>query len=90
MHMDADNAEAERGLKLRAMDLDEREKEAGRQIDEVTAISEAVAQVQGLLDALSMRVEQAHQVASAPRRVTIERGPDGRAIGARQVLEGAE
>lgn len=90
MHMDADNAEAERGLKLRAMDLDEREKEAGRQIDEVTAISDAVAQVQGLLDALSMRVEQAHQVASAPRRVTIERGPDGRAIGARQVIEAAE
>jgi hypothetical protein len=90
MQMDASNAEAERGLKVRAMDADEREKEAERQVGEVTAISDAVAQMQAMLDGLSARVDQAHQMAAAPRRVTIERGPDGRAIGARQVLEGAE
>jgi hypothetical protein len=40
-----------------------------------------------MMDALSVRTEQAAQMAQAPRRVTIERGPDGRAIGARQELE---
>lgn len=84
------HAEQERGLKVRQIDADEREKEAERQVGEVTAISDAVAQMQGMLDALTVRTEQAHKMATAPRRVTIERGPDGRAIGARQELEAAE
>lgn len=88
--LDANNAEAERGLKSRALDADEREKEAERQVGEVTAISDAVAQLQGTLDAVMMKADEAHKVASAPRRVTIERGPDGRAIGARQELEAVE
>ena len=83
------HASAERGLKSRQIDADEREKAAERQVGEVTAISDAVAQLQGTLDAVMMKADEAHKVASAPRRVTIERGPDGRAIGARQVLEDA-
>jgi hypothetical protein len=59
-------------------------------VGEVTAISDAVAQMQGMLDALTVRHEQVAKLASAPRRVTIERGSDGRAIGARQELEAAE
>lgn len=90
IRLDADNAEAERGLKTRQIDADEREKEAERQVGEVTAISDAVAQMQGMLDALTVRHEQVAKLASAPRRVTIERGPDGKAIGARQELEAAE
>lgn len=90
MRHEADNAEADRGLKSRQIDADEREKAAQQQVNEVTAISDAVAQMQGMLDALTVRTEQAHKMATAPRRVTIERGPDGRAIGARQELEAAE
>lgn len=87
MRQDGDGAEAERQIKMRGIDLQEREKAAEQGIAEVSAISEAVAQMQGMLDALSVRTEQAHQAATSPRRVTIERGPDGRAIGARQEME---
>ena len=87
MQQDANNAEADRQIKSRDIDLKERDRTLNQREAEVSAISEAVAQMQGMLDALSVRTEQAHQMASAPRRVTIERGPDGRAIGARQELE---
>lgn len=87
MTQDANNAEAERQIKTRDIDLKERDRVMNQREAEVSAISEAVAQMQGMLDALSVRTEQAAQMAQAPRRVTIERGPDGRAIGARQELE---
>jgi len=88
MATDANNAEMERAIKSRDIDLKERDRTLNQREAEVSAISDAVAQIQGMMDALSVRTEQAHQAATAPRRVTIERGPDGRAIGARQELEG--
>jgi hypothetical protein len=77
----------ERAIKSRDIDLKERDRTLNQREAEVSAISDAVAQIQGMMDALSVRTEQAAQMAQAPRRVTIERGPDGRAIGARQELE---
>lgn len=90
LRQDADNAEADRQVKVRDIDLKERERSTEQAQGEVTAISDAVAQMQGMLDALTVRTEQAHKMATAPRRVTIERGPDGRAIAARQEMEAAE
>jgi hypothetical protein len=87
---DANGADAERALKARGMDVEARERQAQTGIDEVSAIAQALAQVQAGLDRVSQMSEQAIKTASAPRRVSIERGPDGRAIGARQVLEGAK
>ena len=87
---EANGADAERALKSRGLDLDERERRAERDYSEIQAIADALAQVQSGLDQVAQMSQQAMQVASAPRRVSIERGPDGRAIGARQVLEGAE
>jgi hypothetical protein len=87
MATDANNAEMERAIKSRDIDLKERDRTLNQREAEVSAISDAVAQIQGMMDALSVRTEQAAQMAQAPRRVTIERGPDGRAIGARQELE---
>ena len=87
MMQDGANAEAERSIKLRALDADEREKAATRATGEVTAISDAIANMQGMLDAITAKADEAYRVASAPRKVTIERGPDGRAIGARQEVE---
>jgi hypothetical protein len=85
---DANNADAERALKSRGMDMEARERNVQRDYSEIQALSGALAQVQAGLDQVAQMSERAMQVASAPRRVTIERGPDGRAIGARQEVEG--
>jgi tetratricopeptide (TPR) repeat protein len=85
---DANNADAERAMKSRGMDMEARERNVERDYSEIQALSGALAQVQAGLDHVAQMSERAMQVASAPRRVTIERGPDGRAIGARQEVEG--
>jgi hypothetical protein len=85
---DANKSDAEMALKSRGMDMEEREKRVERDYSEIQALSGALAQVQAGLDQVAQMSERAMQVASAPRRVTIERGPDGRAIGARQEVEG--
>jgi hypothetical protein len=85
---DANNADAERAMKSRGMDMEARERNVQRDYSEIQALSGALAQVQAGLDQVAQMSERAMQVASAPRRVTIERGPDGRAIGARQEVEG--
>lgn len=83
-----DGAEQERAFKAQDMGLKQREASAEREFADITAVQDAVAAIHGALDGIGKRVDDAHKVASAPRRVTIERGPDGRAIGARQELAG--
>jgi len=85
---EANGADAERALKERGMNMEAREKNVNRDYSEIQALSTALAQVQAGMDQVAQMSEQAMKVASAPRRVTIERGPDGRAIGARQEVEG--
>ena len=77
----ASNTAVEQALKHRAIDADEREKRAQRDTEGVTAISDAVANIQKALDAV-------HKAATAPRSITIKRGPDGRAESAVQELMG--
>jgi hypothetical protein len=78
----------DRALKAQDIGLKAREASVNQEASEITAVQDAMAAIQQALDNVTQRVEDAHKVASAPRRVTIERGPDGRAIGARQELEG--
>jgi hypothetical protein len=88
---DANNADAERALKSRGMDMDARERNVQRDYSEIQALSGALAQVQAGLDQVAQMSERAMKIASAPRNVKIIReGPNntGRAIGARQEVEG--
>jgi len=79
--------DVDKALRERDMGLKERQQKVEEGEGEISAIAEALAMMQETLDAVRTKAEEAHAVASAPRRVTIERGPDGRAIGARQELE---
>ena len=54
---------------------------AEREFEDISAVQQSLEKMQAAIDAMA-------KSASAPRRVMIERGPDGRAIGARQEIEG--
>jgi hypothetical protein len=81
-------AEADRALKSQDMGLKAREASAEREFADITATQNAILAISDALEGLAGDVAEAKTMASAPRRVTIERGPDGRAIGARQEVEG--
>lgn len=78
---DGRRADIESMAKQASLGLEERFSVADREFKDLTAVQDALGQMQAALDAMV-------QTQSAPRRVTIERGPDGRAIGAKQTLEG--
>lgn len=85
---DDNRATADRALKEQDIGLKSREANMEREFADVTAVQDAVVKVMEQIEKIGTRVEDAHKAATAPRKVTIERGPDGRAIGARQELEG--
>lgn len=85
MAQEKQRADNEFALQSRQADTVEREKRLEREYADVTAVQDAVAQMQAALDAVRAEAVQTRKIASAPKRVTIQRGPDGRAIGAEQV-----
>jgi hypothetical protein len=85
--MEDDNRAAEFALKSQDADVARREKQSEREFADISAAQEQVAAVQKQLDGLVGAVEEARKLAAAPRKVTLERGPDGRAISARQEVE---
>lgn len=82
-----DRGAMEDALKERDLGLKERQQKVEEGENEFSALSEALGNIQKALDGVAETAAEAHRVASAPRRVTIERGADGRAIGARQEME---
>jgi hypothetical protein len=81
-------ADADQLLRSEDVAMKGREARMEREFADVSAVQEAMAMLAQQIDKIGTRVEDAHKAATSPRRVTIERGPDGRAIGARQELEG--
>lgn len=64
-----------------SLSLEGRYETAEREFEDISAVQQSLEKMQAAIDAMA-------KSASAPRRVLIERGPDGRAIGARQEIEG--
>jgi len=87
MDREDDRAASDRALKSQDMALKQREASAEKEYADITAVQDAVTAISDALAKVQEGVEEAKRTASAPRRVTIERGPDGRAVGARQEME---
>lgn len=84
---EADVQARDAALRERDVDLKERQQRVEQGESEYGALSQAIEAIGAALEKVRTTAEEARTVAAAPRRVTIERGPDGRAIGARQEVE---
>ena len=78
---DGRRADVESMAKQASLALEGRYETADREYQDISAVQQALEKMQLALDAMA-------KGAMAPRRVLIDRGPDGRAIGARQEIAG--